>query len=144
VAWTGQTLSKGRYAVLAVLGEGGMGHVYRARDRQQGTEVVIKVPRRGVADENDFKLRFAREVRSLMRLEHPNVVSILDVGEHESWPFAVMPFLAGGSLRHRLEAAPSKKLARSALSAWLEPIASALDFIHKQGLVHRDVKPDNI
>src|SRR3954462_10002838 len=96
--WTGSTLSDGRYLVAAKLGEGGMGIVYRARDRNLDTDVVIKVPRRAMLDDPEFADRFAREVRSLVKLSHPNIVKVTDVGEHDGMPFAVMQYLSGGSL----------------------------------------------
>src|SRR4051812_31138221 len=91
--WIGRSLAHGRFAVTARLGQGGMGTVYRAHDQNLDTDVVIKVPRRAMLDDPEFAGRFSREVRSLVRLVHPNIVKVLDVGEQDGCPFAVMQFL---------------------------------------------------
>jgi serine/threonine-protein kinase len=143
----GAVLGAGRYKVLGPLGEGGMALVFRAQDRNLQKDVVLKVPRPALLLEPEFAGRFAREIRSLVELQHPHIVPILDVGEHDGLPFAVMRFLAGGSLEDRLQGATKgsrKALPDSSLAAWLEPVAQALDFVHARRYVHRDVKPANI
>ncbi len=145
--WAGQRVSQGRYHVRAQLGEGGMAFVYRALDKNLDADVVIKVPRRAILDDPEFATRFAREVRSLVKLSHPNIVKITDVGEHDGVPFAVMQYLSGGSLEDYETLDRTDPAVRSSLSAlgdWLPGIARALDFVHSQGYVHRDVKPGNI
>jgi serine/threonine protein kinase len=137
-AWVGQMLDKNRYKVADKLGEGGMGFVYRARDRRLGCDVVIKVPRAEMLADSEFRQRFAHEIRALVQLSHPHVVKVTDVGKHDGVPFAVMQFLPGGSLEEKRSADPA------ALAKWLPAVAQALDFIHAQGYVHRDVKPANI
>jgi serine/threonine-protein kinase len=143
----GAVLSHGRYSVLAKLGEGGMGYVFRAHDRNLDTDVVVKMPRRAMLEDPDFAGRFAREVRALVELAHPHIVKVSDVGEHDGLPFAVMQYLPGGSLedRHALGGEGSPRPAEPAeLSRWLPAVAAALDYAHHQGYVHRDVKPANI
>jgi hypothetical protein len=139
-SWQGLLLADGRYQVGTPLGAGGMAQVYRAEDRRLGCDVVVKAPHPTLLLEPGFAARFALEVRSLVRLSHPNVVRALDVGEQDGMPFAVLQYLPGSSLRDRF---PSTAPLDS-LSSWLEPIAAALDFIHGKGYLHRDIKPDNI
>jgi serine/threonine protein kinase len=145
--WTGTTLCEGRYRVLKKLGEGGMAHVYLARDDKLERDVVIKVPRSNLIHDGSFSGRFTREVRSLAKLAHPHVVPLIDIGQHDGVPFAVMHYLTGGSLRDRqprdAEGKP-KPMPVESLHAWLPPIAQALDFVHKNKYVHRDIKPENI
>lgn len=146
-SWLNTALAGGRYQVTAKLGEGGMGFVLKALDRNLNQPVVIKVPRPAMLEDPTFAGRFAHEVRSLVQLAHPHVVKVLDVGSHQGVPFAVMQFLPGGSLRDRQPRAPDGgrlPLSPADLKAWLPAVAEALDFIHGQRYVHRDVKPDNI
>src|SRR5947207_2837574 len=145
--WIGLALSGGRYLISAKLGEGGMGVVYRAQDRNLDSDVVIKVPRRTMLDDPEFAHRFAREIRSLVRLSHPGIVKVTDVGECDGRPFAVMQYLTGGSLEDRQEITSDGRrvaLEPRTVPGWLTGVAGALDFIHSQGYVHRDVKPGNI
>ena len=144
--WTGMTLSDGRYAITAKLGEGGMGLVYRARDTRLGMDVVIKVPRQAMLDDPEFSGRFAREIRSLVKLSHPCIVKVTDVGQQDGLPFAIMQYLSGGSLEDRLVDPSGRAVAvdPKTVPGWLQGVASALDYVHSQGYVHRDVKPGNI
>jgi serine/threonine-protein kinase len=146
-SWIGQELGAGRYRVTARLGEGGMGYVYRAHDRNLDTDVVIKVPRTSMLEDADFSERFNREIRSLVRLAHPHVVKIMDVGNQDGAPYAVMQYLPGGSLKDRLTRDADGKplpMRPEEVLEWLPGLASALDFVHGQGYLHRDIKPANI
>src|SRR5438067_1351365 len=102
--WVGLAVGDGRYDVTDRLGAGGMAVVYRATDRRLGREVVIKTPRASLLEDAEFAARFTHEVRSLVRLSHPHVVRVLDCGEHDGVPFAVLDYLPGGSLRDRQQA----------------------------------------
>ncbi|AGA24656.1 serine/threonine-protein kinase [Singulisphaera acidiphila] len=139
----GTTFANGRYEITVKLGEGGMGAVYRAEDKNLQSSVVIKLPHRSMVTDAEFSRRFRDEVRSLVRLSHPHIVKVTDVGEWEGLPFAVLQFLPGGSLEDRL-AAWKGPAVLAALVSWLGPIGSALDYVHSQKMVHRDVKPGNI
>lgn len=143
----GRHLANERYEVVAKLGEGGMGFVYKARDHNLDCDVVIKIPRPAMLQNAEFKIRFMRELRSLVKLSAPHIVKIIDIGEQQGVPFAVMEFLSGGSLESRQRRSRDGRvtpLSPKHLLDWLEPVAQALDFIHAQGYIHRDIKPANI
>ncbi len=147
--WIGKEVAAGRYKILGRIGQGSMGRVYLAYDHHLETDVVLKFPVAAdkAAAGPEFLDRFAREIRSLVQLSHPHVVKVFDVGDLEGHPFVVMEFLAGGSLKDRLNSGarcePTAMPAGS-LSDWLLEIAKALDFVHAQKHIHRDVKPANI
>lgn len=138
----GATLD-GRYHVESVLGQGGMGTVYRARDSRLDRVVVVKVPHPKFLAEDGFRERFERETRSLLQLEHPHVVKVLDLGSHRGVPYTVLQYLPGGSLEDRLRDAGGR-LPPQRVGLWLPSIAQALDFVHARGVIHRDVKPGNV
>jgi len=138
----GQTLA-GRYIVDSKLGAGGMATVYAAMDQTLGRKIVIKIPHAELLQQPGFRERFIEEVRSLIALEHPHICSIQDYGEVEGVPFAVVAFLSGGDLRAKIDQAGGR-LKLEDVCRWLPQIASALDFMHQKGMVHRDIKPDNI
>jgi serine/threonine-protein kinase len=143
----GTALANGRYLVTAKLGEGGMGSVYRATDRNIESDVVVKIPRLAMMEDPEFSGRFTREIRSLVKLSHPHIVKVTDVGTWEKTPFAVMQFLPGGSLEDQRPTGPNGRplpCDPRTIARWLVPVAGALDYVHAQGYVHRDVKPGNI
>lgn len=133
-----------RYEVASVLGSGGFGTVYRAMDRRSyGREVVVKMPHLHMLGLEGFRKRFEREIQSLLRLEHPHIVKVLDTGSHRGVPYVVLQYLEGGSLVERL-AQGGGRLKPEAILRWLPAVAETLDFIHRRGYVHRDLKPANI
>src|SRR5262245_18959786 len=148
--WTGHTLEgrNSQYRIKTALGSGGMATVYLAVDVRTGKEVAVKLPHELILREEGFVARFMREVKSLLKLGHPNIVKVIDVGEFRGAPFAVLQYLALGSLRLQqpLDLADGKvwPMQPSEIVGWLTPIATALDFVHGKGYVHRDVKPENI
>ena len=139
-----------RYRIISQLGAGGMGVVYRAWDTMGNLPVVIKMPKPEVLKDQDTVRRFSREIHAMAALAHPHIVPIVDDGIDAGIPFGVIRFLPGGSLSNRRlregGASKGKPLANkpSTLHLWLPAIAGALDFVHSRGVVHRDVKPDNI
>jgi Tfp pilus assembly protein PilF len=131
----------GPYRIVAALGAGGMGEVYRARDARLGRDVAIKVITAELSGSPDHVKRFEQEARAAGALSHPNVCAILDVGMHERSSFVVMELLEGESLRDRLNAGPVP--VRKALD-WTAQAARGLAAAHEKGIVHRDLKPENL
>jgi serine/threonine protein kinase/Tol biopolymer transport system component len=133
--------SIGPYQVLDRLGAGGMGVVYRARDTRIGREVAVKVLPASYSSDSDRLRRFEQEARAAGALNHPNVLTIHDVGRHAGTPYLVSELLEGETLRARLErgALPWKKAVEAAAA-----IADGLAAAHAKGIVHRDLKPENV
>jgi eukaryotic-like serine/threonine-protein kinase len=129
------------YEVVAPIGAGGMGEVYRARDTRLERSVAIKVLPAEFAADASLKLRFEREAKTISALSHPNICSLFDVGETGDRAFLVMEYLEGESLADRLSKGPLP--IDQVLKLGVE-IASALDSAHRQGIIHRDIKPGNI
>jgi serine/threonine protein kinase len=135
----GNTLS--HYRILDKVGEGGMGVVYKARDTQLDRLVAIKVlPAEKVAN-NERKLRFAQEAKAASALNHPNIVTIYDIGSEEGADFIVMEYVSGETLDHLL---PRGGFKLAELLKYAIPVADALARAHAAGIVHRDLKPGNI
>ena len=139
----------GRYEIVAELGRGAMGAVFRARDPKIDRTVAIKtiaVPAGAAKDIEHYRQRFFREAQAAGRLSHPGIVTIYDVGEDEAahTPFIVMECVEGESLDRLVAAAPSGALPRASALELVQHIAEALDYAHGQGIVHRDIKPANI
>jgi Tol biopolymer transport system component len=132
----------GAYQVVAKLGEGGMGEVYRARDTRLGREVALKILPAAFASDPERLSRFEQEARAAAALSHPNIAVIHDVGVHENTHFIVQEFLQGASLRDVLSKERSKPV-REWLSLAAE-VADALAAAHRAGIVHRDIKPENV
>jgi len=130
-----------RYAVERELGSGGMATVYLAGDLKHGRKVAVKVLRPELAEAIGGD-RFLREIRITARLSHPHILPLLDSGETDGVLYYVMPYLAGGSLRRRLD--PKAPLPLDVALRIARQVADALDHAHGLGIVHRDVKPENI
>jgi tRNA A-37 threonylcarbamoyl transferase component Bud32 len=143
VRFEGQTLL-GRFVVERMLGGGGMANVYLARDEQLDIPAVVKVPHPAFLAEAGFRERFDRETRDLVTLQHPHIVRIVARGEHEGLPFLVMQYLRGGSFGDRIRACKGEPMPFTDIRPWARDVAGALDFVHEQGVVHRDIKPDNV
>jgi serine/threonine-protein kinase len=135
-------LLDGRYRVGPRIARGGMATVYEATDLRLDRVCALKVMHPGLGDDHDFATRFVREARSAARLSHPNVVGVFDQGDDDGTLFLAMEYIPGHTLRDlvRKEApmAPAKAL------ALLDPVLSALSAAHHAGLIHRDVKPENV
>ena len=134
----GQTI--GRYRIIEQLGVGGMAIVYKAIDTRLDRSVALKIIRAENLEEAQFVERFEREARALARLNHPNIVHINDYGELNGLPYLEMDYVPGGTLEKLL----GVMIPWSEAARFLAPVAYALDYAHKQGVVHRDVKPSNI
>jgi serine/threonine protein kinase/Tfp pilus assembly protein PilF len=136
----GQIVS--HYRILEPLGEGGMGAVYVAEDMHLGRRVAIKFPTSTNADEHHFRARFLREARSVSKLSHPHIATVYDYGEtSEGHPFLVMELIEGTSLSDLMH--EGQMTLKRAVEI-IETITEALGEAHRQGIVHRDVKPSNI
>lgn len=131
----------GSYELIRRLGEGGMAHVYLARDVRLGREVAVKVLDQRLAERPGFRERFQREARVAAALDHPHIVPLYDFGESGYEPYLVMPFISGGSLQDVLKRAP---LSASEVVTYGSQMADALDYAHRRNVVHRDVKPANM
>ena len=131
----------GPYEIVALLGAGGMGEVYRARDARLDRIVAIKVLPPHVVDSPGRRQRFEREARAASRLSHPSICALYDVGEQDDLHFIVMEYVEGETLADRLRRGP---LPLAFVLRYAIEVADALDHAHHQGIVHRDLKPANI
>src|SRR5712692_7816404 len=131
----------GPYEILAPLGAGGMGEVYRARDPRIGREVAIKVLPAAFADDPDRLRRFEQEVRAAGALNHPNILAIYDVGTENGAPYIVSELLEGETLRERMG---GEALAPRKAIDYAQQTARGLAAAHAKGIVHRDLKPENL
>src|SRR5215510_4182466 len=131
----------GPYEIIAPIGAGGMGEVYRARDTRLGRDVAIKVLPASFSDDAERLHRFQQEACAAGALNHPNILSIYDTGAHDGSPYVVSELLEGQSLRQRMSGTivPQRKAIDYALQ-----IVHGLAAAHEKGIVHRDLKPDNL
>ncbi len=142
VADDGQPVQVGRYEVLEPLGRGGMASVVRARDPALHREVAIKFLHADLCVEGECRTRFLREAKAAGRLSHPNIVVVHDVGEIDGRPYMAMELLDGGSLADDLDR--RRRLPVAEVVAIGIQLARALDYAHRRGVVHRDIKPGNV
>jgi eukaryotic-like serine/threonine-protein kinase len=129
------------YDMQAVLGHGGMGIVYRARDTRLNRAVALKMLATGAYARPEERERFLREAEAAGGLRHPNIVQVYDAGDHDGRPYFTMEYLEGGSLAERLSGTPMPAQQAALLVATL---ASAVQAAHKGGIIHRDLKPSNV
>jgi Tol biopolymer transport system component len=131
----------GPYEIVAPLGAGGMGEVYRAKDPRLGRDVAVKVLPASFSQDSDRLRRFEQEARAAGLLNHPNITAVYDIGSHEGAPYVVSELLEGETLRAAL--AGGRLSARKALDHAIQ-LAHGLAAAHEKGIVHRDLKPENV
>ena len=131
-----------RYELEELVGSGGMSSVFRAHDRLLDRKVALKVLHQQYSDDDEYVERFRREARSVASLSHPNIVTVIDRGEHGGRQFIVFEYVEGDNLKRLIERRGPAPVA-TALELGIQ-IARGLSFAHQQGLVHRDVKPQNV
>jgi len=131
----------GPYEILGPIGAGGMGEVYRARDTRLGREIALKILPESLARESDRLHRFEQEARAIAALNHPNILAVFDIGQHDGSPFLVSELLDGETLRAVLDcgALPQRKMIEYGVQ-----ISQGLAAAHDKGIVHRDLKPENV
>src|SRR5215472_16064165 len=131
----------GPYEILTLLGAGGMGEVYRARDTRLERTVAIKVLAHNVEDRAELFQRFEREAHTISTLNHPNICTLYDIGTREGLPYFVMEYIGGETLSKRLMRGP---LPLDQVWCIAIQVGDALDQAHRHGIVHRDLKPANV
>ena len=137
-------LFAGRYRILKSIGRGGMADVYLAKDLiLDNEEVAIKVLRTNYQTDQIAVARFQREARAMAELNHPNIVSIRDIGEEDGQQFLVMEYVDGSELE-KIYYKTTSPLSNNEVVRIMEEVLSAMTLAHQQGIVHRDLKPQNI
>src|SRR6202795_2821482 len=131
----------GSYEIVAPIGAGGMGEVYRARDKKLDRDVAIKVLPQSVAADPDTLARFEREAKAVAALSHQNILAIHDFGNQDGVAYAVMELLEGETLRGKLDAGP---IPQKQAVDYAQQVAKGLSAAHEKGIVHRDLKPENL
>ncbi len=131
----------GPYEIVAAVGAGGMGEVYRAKDTRLDRTVAVKVLPAHLSSSAEVRQRFEREARTISQLSHPHICALYDVGNQDGVEFLVMEYLEGETLSDRLGRGP---LGLDQVLRYGIEIADALDKAHRQGIVHRDLKPGNV
>ena len=131
----------GPYEILSAIGAGGMGEVYRARDRRLDRTVAVKVLAPNLSGNPEYRQRFEREARTVAALSHPHICPVYDIGAHDGLDYLVMEYLEGENLAARVAKRP---LPIDEALRYAIQIAEALDQAHRHGVVHRDLKPGNI
>jgi serine/threonine protein kinase len=132
----------GKYDVTGVLGRGGMGVVYEARDPYLDRRVAIKMITGGFAENPDMRKRFFREAQSLGSLQHSNIVTVFDLGDHEGNPYLVMEYLEGEGLDIALSS--RRQFGLLDKMTIIIQVCHGLSYVHRRGVIHRDIKPANI
>src|SRR5215207_5648435 len=132
----------GRYELQELVGTGGMSNVYRAHDRLLERTVALKLLHDRYSDDDEYVERFRREARAAARLSHPNIVTVIDRGEQDGRQFIVFEHIAGENLKQLVRTSGPLPI-RQAIDLALQ-VGRALSFAHEHGLVHRDVKPQNV
>src|SRR3981081_583795 len=137
----GTTLN-GRYLLEARIGTGGMSTVYRALDETLQRQVAIKLMNREITSDSDQLERFRREARAVAQLSHPHIVGVIDAGEDDGRPYIVFEYVEGETLKDRIRRCGRLPVDESI--AYAIEIARALASAHARGIVHRDIKPQNV
>lgn len=134
----------GAYELIERVGSGGMAEVYRAKQLSAfGREVAVKVIRRGFSEDPHFRQRFLREAQAIAKLSHPHILPLIEFGEERDILYLVMPYFAGGTLRSLMERVQGPLSLKDSVEI-LEQLCDAVQYAHEQGIVHRDIKPQNV
>ncbi|MCX7011784.1 MAG: serine/threonine-protein kinase, partial [Candidatus Sumerlaeota bacterium] len=138
----GTLIVNGRYEVLAEIGRGGMGVVFRAKQRSLDRVVAIKMLSRELAGDLEFRHRFLQEAQVIARLQHDNIISVYDIEQDRGTFFIIMEYVQGVSLQEVLR--KQGRLPPERAADLVGQVARALGYAHGKGIIHRDIKPDNI